>query len=166
MKTLKFIWSCWDKIDRYVAVSSIIAFILLMCFFCTSCSAQVSLDNIPDMEYGDAELNDIYDNYIPIYADGVVDFIYCTQDEEYIIEYHDDDYFDIDNLPQMVNCVNGDSVVCIYCSEEIFYEYMKWYSDINRTREEFFSANEDYYIKEVWCGDVDNGYWYYSLNKK
>ena len=86
--TLNYIWSLWSKSDRIIAVISTICIVLLVCIFCTSCNAQPSINNIPDMEYGDAETSNIYDNHIPIYADGVVDFIYCTQDEEYIIEYN------------------------------------------------------------------------------
>jgi hypothetical protein len=166
---IKTVWSCWDKIDRFVAIFSIIMLILI---FCTSCTAQPSINNIPDMEYGDAETSNIYDNYIPIYADGVVDFIYCTQDNEYIIEYHDDDYFDLDNLPQTVNCVNGDSVVCIYCSAKYFFEYLEWYNALTydtitaRDNPAFYASNDKFYIKEVYLDEEDTGYWYYKLVKK
>ena len=170
VKTVKTAWSCWDKIDRFVAIFSIIMLILI---FCTSCTAQPSINNIPDMEYGDAETSDdIYDNYIPIYADGVVDFIYCTQDEEYIIEYMDDDYFDIDNLPQLVNCANGDSVVSIYCSEKDFFEYLEWYNALTydtiiaRDNPAFYASNDKFYIKEVYLDEEGYGYWFYKLVRK
>ena len=167
---VKTVWSCWDKIDRFVAIFSIIMLILI---FCTSCTAQPSINNIPTMEYGDAETSNIYDNYIPIYADGVVDFIYCTQDEEYIIEYMDDDYFDIDNLPQSNNCVSGDTNwVSIYCSEEYFFEYLEWYNaltndtTIARDNPAFYASNDVFYIKEVYLDEEDTSYWYYKLVKK
>lgn len=173
MKNIKTVWSCWDKIDRFVAIFSTIGIILLMCIFCTSCNAQPSINNIPDMEYGDAETSNIYDNYIPIYADGVIDFIYCTQDEEYIIEYHDDDYFDPDNLPQTVNCVNSDyNYVSIYCSAEYFFEYLEWYNALTtdtiiaRENPAFYASNDIFYIKEVYIDEEDTGYWYYKLVKK
>jgi hypothetical protein len=173
---IKTVWSCWDKIDRFVAIFSSIAIIVIMCFMCTSCNAQQP-SNIPDMEYYNPNQDeDILDNYIPIYADGVVDFIYCTQDYEFIIEYQDDDYFDMDNPQQMsntVNCASSDeNLVCLYCSEEIFFEYLEWYNALTndeviaRDNPEFYAPSDKFYIKEQWVGDVDNGYWYYKLVKK
>ena len=88
----------------------------------------------------------------------------------------DDDYFDIDNLPQEVNCVNGDSnYVCIYCSEEDFFEYLEWYASLTddttiaRNNPEFYASNDKFYIKEVFIEEDDYdscGFWYYKLVKK
>ena len=167
---IKTVWSLWTKTDRIIAVVSTIAIITIMCFLCTSCNAQPSPTNIPVMEYNDAsgEDFDVTDNYLPLYADGVVDFIYCAQDEEYIIEYNDDDIFDIDNLPQQpITCVSSDTqYVKIFCSEEYFFEYLNWYSQYNRTNDEFFAANDTFYIKEVYLDEEGYGYWYYKLVKK
>lgn len=165
---IKTVWSCWNKIDRFIAIFSTVGIILLLCIFCTSYNAQPNLNDIPDMEYYNPNQDeDILDNYIPIYADGVVDFIYCTQDGEYIIEYHDDDYFDPDNLPQTVNCVSGDSnYVSIYCSEANFFEYLIWYSTLTSKDSSFYTANDIFYITEVWIDEEENGYWYYKLVKK
>ena len=49
MKTLKYIWSLWNGLDRTVAIISIIA-IIALCFTLNSCNAQNSTD-IPTMEY-------------------------------------------------------------------------------------------------------------------
>lgn len=160
-----------DKIYNIVITTLLWGAIILgISLCCKKCSAQqkVDINNIPVMEYNDVD-DKIYDDYIPIYADGVVDFIYCTQDEEYIIEYMDDDYFDIDNLPQTINCTNGDSVVSIYCSEKDFYEYLEWYNSIDspaRDQEIFYAPHETFAIKEQWVGNEENGYWYYKLIKR
>ena len=113
------------------------------------------------MDYG-YDINENIDNYIPMYADGVVDFIYCTQDGEYIIEYMDDDYFDYENLPQNVNCVNSDSnYVQIYCSEKDFFVYLEWYSQLCNKMDEFFAASDTFAIKEQYI--IDSEIYYYKL---
>lgn len=167
-KIFNQLWSCWNKTDRIIAIFSIIALIIICCTIFSSCNAQTLSPSV-ELEELNPYITDsieIDNNYIPIYADGVIDFIYCTQDEEYIIEYMDDDYFDLENLPQTINCVaNTDTnYVCIYCSEEIFFDYLQWYNSTDKNS--FYSPHPDYYIAETWCGDNKNSYWYYKLIKR
>ena len=158
---VKTVWSCWNKIDRFVAIFSIIAIIFMMCFMCTSCNAQNSTD-IPTMEYYDFDR--IPDGGILMYPDGVIDFIYCTQDEEYIIEYMDEDAFDPDNIPQTVSCTqNSEPVVQIYCSEELFFEYLNWYNSLTNKDSLFFEPSDKFFIKLAHCGNLTDGYDYYKL---
>ena len=161
-KAIKTIWSVWDKTDRIAAIGSIIVSIVMFCFICSGCAAQnSSIDSIKTMDYG-YDIDESIDDYIPIYADGVIDFIYCTQDGEYIIEYIDDDYFDRDNLPQNINCVNSDSnYVQIYCSEELFFKYLEWYSQLCNKMDEFFAASDTFAIKEQYI--IDSEIYYYKL---
>ena len=164
MKTfIKTCWSVWDKTDKIVTIASIIGILLICCTIC-SCNAQPNHNDIPVMEYYDASGEDFDNNYIPIYADGVVDFIYCTQDEEYIIEYMDDDAFDPDNIPQTVSCTqNSEPVVQIYCSEELFFEYLNWYNSLTNKDSLFFEPSDKFFIKLAHCGNPTDGYDYYKL---
>ena len=155
-------WSVWDKTDRIVAILSIVCIIVCMCFLCTSCNAQNPSTDIPTMEYYDFDR--IPDGGILMYPDGVIDFIYCTQDEEYIIEYMDEDAFDPDNIPQTVSCTqNSEPVVQIYCSEELFFEYLNWYNSLTNKDSAFFEPSDKYFIKLAHVGNPTEGYDYYKL---
>lgn len=159
--TVKTAWSCWNKTDRFVAIFSIISIILLLCMFCTSCHAQTP-SNIPDMEYNDAsgEIFD-YDGAVLFYPDGVIDFIYHTQDNEYVIEYDDPDAFDSDNM--LYHNDGGYYYIEIYCDSTLFFEYLNYYNNLGGNKNpEFFDASEEYFIEEDYFED---GTPYYKLVK-
>lgn len=157
---LKTVWSCWDKIDRFVAIFSLIIIIAVMCFMCTSCNAQQP-SNIPVMEYNDAseEIFD-YDGAILFFADGIIDFVYHTQDNEYVIEYDDPDAFDSDNMKY--NKDYNYYYIEIYCDSVLFFEYLSYYSTITNKDIEFFEASDEYFIEEDYLSD---GTSYYKLVK-
>ena len=158
---IKTIWSCWDKIDRFVAIFSIIAIIVVICFMCTSCNAQPSINNIPDIEYYDASGEELdYDGAILFFADGIIDFVYHTQDNEYVIEYNDPDAFDSDNM--IYNQDGNYYYIEIYCDSALFFEYLSYYSTIINKDTEFFDASEEYFIEEDYLSD---GTPYYKLVK-
>lgn len=159
---IKTVWSCWNKTDRFVAIFSIIAIIVLVCFMCTSCNAQPSINNIPTMEYYDASVEELdYDGAILFFADGVIDFVYHTQDNEYIIEYDDPDAFDPDN---MVYKKDGDYYyIEIHCDSTLFFEYLNYYNSLGGHKNpKFFDASEEYFIEEDYLKD---GTPYYKLVK-
>lgn len=159
---VKIVWSCWNKTDRFVAIFSTISIILLLCIFCTSCNAQPSINNIPDMEYNDAskEIFD-YDGAVLFYPNGVIDFIYHTQDNEYIIEYDDPDAFDPDN---MIYKKDGDYYyIEIHCDSTLFFEYLNYYNSLGGHKNPKFSeASEIYFIEEDF---LENDESYYKLVK-
>ena len=158
---VKTAWSCWDKTDRFVAIFSSIAIIVIMCFMCTSCNAQPSINNIPDMEYNDASGEELdYDGAILFFADGIIDFVYHTQDNEYVIEYDDPDAFDSDNMKY--NKDDNYYYIEIYCDSALFFEYLSYYSTIINKDTEFFDASEEYFIEEDYLSD---GTPYYKLVK-
>lgn len=149
---VKTVWSCWNKTDRFVAIFSTISIILLLCIFCTSCNAQPSINNIPDMEYNDVskEIFD-YDGAVLFYPDGVIDFIYHTQDNEYIIEYDDPDAFDPDD---MVYKLDGNYYyIEIHCDSAIFFDYLNWYNKHTNKDSEFYEASDEFFIEEDYVGD-------------
>ena len=155
---VKTVWSCWDKIDRLVAIFSIIMLILI---FCTSCTAQPSINNIPTMEYNDASSEELdYDGAILFFADGIIDFVYHTQDNEYVIEYDDPDAFDSDNMKY--NKDDNYYYIEIYCDSALFFEYLSYYNTITNKDPEFFDASEEYFIEEDYLSD---GTPYYKLVK-
>ena len=155
---IKTVWSCWDKIDRLVAIFSIIMLILI---FCTSCTAQPSINNIPTMEYNDASGEELdYDGAILFFADGIIDFVYHTQDNEYVIEYDDPDAFDSDNMKY--NKDDNYYYIEIYCDSALFFEYLSYYNTITNKDPEFFDASEEYFIEEDYLSD---GTPYYKLVK-
>lgn len=158
---VKTVWSCWDKIDRFVAIFSIIATIVIMCFMCTSCNAQTP-SSILDMEYNDVSDEELdYDGAILFFADGVIDFIYHTQDNEYIIEYDDPDAFDPDN---MIYKKDGDYYyIEIHCDSTLFFEYLNYYNSLGGHKNPKFSeASEIYFIEEDF---LENDESYYKLVK-
>ena len=156
---VKTVWSCWNKIDRFVAIFSTIGIILLLCIFCTSCNAQTP-SNIPDMEYNDASGEDFdYDGAILFFADGIIDFIYHTQDNEYIIEYDDQDAFDIDD---MVYTKDGNYYyIEIHCDSAIFFDYLNWYNKHTNKDPEFYESSDEFFIEEDYVSDER----YYKLVK-
>jgi len=160
-KIIKTAWSCWDKLDQFVVIFSSIAIIVIMCLMCTSCNAQPSINNIPDMEYNDASGEELdYDGAILFFADGIIDFIYHTQDNEYVIEYDDPDAFDSDNMKY--NKDDNYYYIEIYCDSALFFEYLSYYSTITNKDPEFFDASEKYFIEEDYLSD---GTSYYKLVK-
>ena len=158
-------WSVWNKTDRIVAVSTILAIILLCCMTC-SCTAQTT-NNIPVMEYNDAsgENFDIIVNQIPMYTDGVIDFNYTPADKLYSIQYNDSDTFDYDNLQNDGEEWYGDYIV-IECNKELFFEYLEWYHTVSDNKSDaYYDINDNFYIKEI-VTPVDGGFNYrYYLAK-
>ena len=157
---IKTVWSCWNKLDRFVAIFSTIGIILLLCIFCTSCNAQSTSNNIPTQELYDAsgeEFDD--DGAILFFADGVIDFVYHTQDNEYVIEYDDPDAFDPDD---MIYKKDGDYYyIEIYCDSNIFFDYLSWYNKHTNKDPEFYEASDEFFIEEDYVGDER----YYKLVK-
>ena len=162
MKNIKTVWSCWDKIDRFVAIFSIVAILTLLC--CMSCNAQPNHNNIPVMEYNDAsgENFNVIVNEIPMYADGVMDFNYTPSDDLYSIQYNDSDTFDYDNLQDDGEEWYGDYII-IECNKELFFEYLEWYHTVSDDKSDaYYEINDNFYIKEI-ITPVDGGlnYRYY-----
>ena len=157
MKTLKYIWSVWNKTDKIMAVISTIVLITLIILFCTSCSAQPNINNIPTLEYYDAS-GENFDTGISIYPDGVIDFIYHTQDGEYVIEYSDEDAFDQES---MIN--NGEYFyIEIFCDSAIFFDYLNYYNTLTNKDSKFFESSEGFYIVEDY---LEDGEMFYRLRK-
>ena len=157
MKTLNYIWSCWTKLDKIIAVFSIIA-ILLIAF--TSCNAQNTPINIPTQEYYDASGEEFdHDGAILFFADGVIEFVYHTQDFEFVIEYDDPDAFDPDD---MIYKQDGNYYyIEIHCDSAIFFDYLSWYNKHTNKDPEFYEASDEYFIEEDYVGDER----YYKLVK-
>ena len=156
---IKTIWSVWDRTDRFVVIFSTIGIILLLCIFCTSCNAQTTTD-IPVMEYYDASKDLDYDGGIMLFPDGVIDFVYHTQDNEYVIEYDDPDSFDIDN---MIYSQDGNYYyIEIYCDSTLFFEYLSYYNTLTNKNPAFFEPSEEFFIEEDYLQD---GTSYYKLVK-
>ena len=164
MKTLKCIWSVWNKTDKIMAVISTIVLVTLIILFCTSCSAQPNINNIPTLEYYDAS-GENFDTGISIYPDGVIDFIYHTQDGEYVIEYDDEDAFDQDNM--IYNNDFGYYYIEIYCDSADFYEYLNWYAQLNRYDDRFKCSNVTFGIIEDSLIESDGSItYYYHLQRR
>lgn len=119
--------------------------------FCnTGCKAQ-NPGNLPVMEYYDAsgENFDVIVNEIPMYADGVVDFVYTPVDDLYSIEYNDQDAFDYDNLQFNGDEWYGDFII-IECDKELFFEYLEWFNTVTDDKSDaYYDMNDNFYIKEV-----------------
>lgn len=164
----KEIWSQWNTADKFVTIFSLFVLSLVM-LSCTKCSAQDTNNTIKDLEVYDASGEDFDSDLIPIAPEGVIDFIYCTQDNEFIIEYMDDDFFDTDNLPFQQTCCPEDEEVKyiqLFCSEEVFYEYLAYYGGLDRHDEEFHAYSRKFFIDIEFFEDEDGGYYYYKLIKK
>lgn len=157
--TLKNIWSVWGTADKFIAILSILG-ILILCLTCSSCQAQPS--NIPTMEYNDVSDEELdYDGAILFFADGIIDFVYHTQDNEYIIEYDDPDAFDPDN---MIYKKDGDYYyIEIHCDSTLFFEYLNYYNSLGGHKNpKFNEASEIYFIEEDF---LENDESYYKLVK-
>lgn len=160
---IKELWSCWNNIDRFVAIISTIAIIALMCIFCTSCNAQTSVNNIPSTGYYDAS-GEMFDEELD--CDGailfspvnIIDFIYHAQDNEYVIEYDDADVFDPDNMLFNKSC--GCYFIEIYCDSNLFFDYLVYYSTLTNKDDEFHDYSNEYFIEEEYLTD---GTMYYKL---
>ena len=159
--TLKNIWSVWDTTDKLVVILSILG-IIFLCLTCSSCNAQPS--NIPTIEYNDAsgeEFDLDHDGAILLFPDGVIDFIYHTQDNEYVIEYDDPDAFDPDNM--IYDSINNYYYIEIYCNRDLFFEYLSYYNNLGGyDNPEFFEASDEYFIEEDYLSDDTP---YYKLVK-
>lgn len=117
---------------------------------CVSCNSQPD-SNIPDLNpyEQDASFED-FDNegmlFTPCY---IIDFVYHTQDNEYIIEYYDPDMFDMDYEDSSYPYIE------IYCDSAIFYEYLSYYGTLNRSKDAFWLASDKYFIEERYLSTGD-----------
>lgn len=146
--------------DAIMGILICAAIILVTVMLTGKCSANEAPMNIPTMVYGDC---DEEVNYIPLYTDGIIEFVYTHEDgyDSYIIDYSDEDSFDYDNM--LYNCEPwyGDYIM-LSCSKEVFFEYLTWYSNTvnNEDCEEY--NNDSFCIKEV-VTDIPGGknyrYW-------
>jgi hypothetical protein len=141
-----------------------LAFVIILGALLTvkSCNAQNTPINIPTQEYNDASGKEFdHDGAILFFADGVIDFIYHTQDNEYIIEYDDPDAFDPDN---MIYKKDGDYYyIEIHCDSTLFFEYLNYYNSLGGHKNPKFSeASEIYFIEEDF---LENDESYYKLVK-
>ena len=158
---IKTVWSCWDKIDRFVAIFSIVGIILLTCVMCSSCNAQTT-NNIPVMEYNCVDTLDttICDNCgILFYADGIIDFVYEPTEDRYYIEYDDPDAFDPDYMKY--NSLGKYYYIEIECDSNTFFSYLSWLRNIPKDSYDFFKPSKNYFINEC---KFENGETYYTLN--
>ena len=150
MKNLiKTAWSCWDKTDRLVVTICAAIIVIMVCMMCTSCNAQNVPTDIPTMEYNDASGEEFDTTGMLITPCYVVDFIYHTQDNEYVIEYYDPDMFDMDYEDSSYPYIE------IYCDSTIFYEYLSYYGTLNRDMEAFWLASNKYFIEERYLSTGD-----------
>lgn len=127
-----------------------------------SCTAQTTFPTIQTMEYNDVsgEVFD-YDGAILMVPSNVIDFVYHTQDNEYIIEYDDPDAFDID---YMTYSKDGDYwYIEITCDSNLFFDYLSYYNSLNGYKDSRFNeASDEYFIEEDYLKD---GTPYYKLVK-
>lgn len=128
-------------------------FCALCALLMASCNAQPEVKNIPEMEYN----YDVEAHEIPLYADGIEEFVYSSVDSQYLVSYADADAFDYDMLSD-----NGEEwygeFIYIECSEENFYGLIKWYDEISKKKNtsEYYAECSEYCIKEV-ISDVPGG---------
>ena len=142
---VKGIWSEWNKTDKIIATLSIIAIVLLLCT--TKCSAQSPTSNIPEMEYGDVETDIFYES---IYSENIIDFIYDAQENKYYIEYYEHGF--VFNESEEEYLENGEKIITIECSNSVFLNFLKWYSE----NIDWDGVCPDYMIKTV-ITPVDGG---------
>lgn len=148
-----------NKFDIFMSIALFCVLALGVTLVYTSCT-QSETTNISTMEYYDAE-----DGLIPFYADGVINFIYHTQDNEYVIEYGDDDA--IDQEAMLYNDRYGYHYAKIYCDSADFYEYLNWYNTLNRYDERFRCSNATFGIYEDSIVEYDKSVtYYYHLQKR
>ena len=150
------------KFDKFMLIGLALVIILGITLTIKSCNAQEHLTNIPTMEYNDASGEDFdYDGAILFFADGIIDFIYHTQDNEYIIEYDDPDAFDQDNM--LYHNDGGYYYIEIHCDSTLFFEYLNYYNNLDGNKNpKFYEASEEYFIEEDYLKD---GTLYYKLVK-
>ena len=125
-----------------------------------SCNAQTTPTNLITMEYNDASGEEFdHDGAILFFADGVIDFVYHTQDFEFVIEYDDPDAFDPDD---MIYKQDGNYYyIEIHCDSAIFFDYLSWYNKHTNKDPEFYEASDEFFIEEDYVGDER----YYKLVK-
>lgn len=151
-----------SKFDRFMLSGLAFIVILGTALAFKSCNAQENVNNIPTMEYYDASGEEFdHDGAILLFPDGVIDFIYHTQDNEYIIEYDDPDAFDPDNM--IYDSINNYYYIEIYCDSDLFFEYLSYYNNLGGyDNPEFFEASDEYFIEEDYLSDDTP---YYKLVK-
>lgn len=151
--------------QSFMWVGFIFLIILGIVLSCKSCSAQDKFD-IDSLQELNPYENDLegsldYDGAILFYPDGVIDFIYHTQDNEYVIEYDDPDALDPDNM--LYHNDGGYYYIEIHCDSALFFEYLNYYNSLGGHRNpEFFDASEEYFIEEDYLEDETQ---YYKLVK-
>ena len=151
--------------QAFMWISFIGIIVLGIVLSCKSCSAQDKFD-IDSLQELNPYENDLegpldYDGAILFYPDGVIDFIYHTQDNEYVIEYDDPDAFDSDNM--LYHNDGGYYYIEIYCDSTLFYEYLNYYNSLGGHKNpKFYEASEEYLIEEDYLKD---GTPYYKLVK-
>lgn len=99
---------------------------IIMALVCISCNSQPNAIDIPEMEYGDCE-PELEEVPMGIYFENVIDFIYDSVDDMFIVEYADSDIIDTDNIQ-----INGEWNTLDYfqieCSKENFFDILEEYS--------------------------------------
>lgn len=141
----------FNQFDLWMGIGVILMIVLGIALAITPNKAQ-ALSDIPTMEYNhelDSLPKDtVIGTPIEIYPEGVVDFIY--QDGMWLIEYSDDDAFDMDRLANEDEAYQYCHYIVIECTQETFFDYLKWYSQISDTMsDEEYDHNHGYYIREV-----------------
>ena len=105
--------------------------ILIMALMCFGCNCQpTALTNIPDMEYGDCELNTEPEiNYIIFELSNILEFAYNNVDKEYYIDYDDPN-------------------AMVQLTEKDFFELLV---DVNKSKKEQWdiTMSEKWVLKEV-----------------
>jgi hypothetical protein len=151
------------KFDKFMFGGLAFLIILGAVLTIKSCNAQtINTSNLIELNpyENDVEEPLDYDGGILFFADGVIDFVYHTQDNEYIIEYDDPDAFDIDD---MIYTQDGHYYyIEIYCDSAIFFDYLHWYNNHTNKDPEFYDASDEYFIEEDYLKD---GTPYYKLVK-
>jgi hypothetical protein len=152
------------KFDKFMFGGLAFLIILGAVLTIKSCNAQtINTSNLIELNpyENDVEEPLDYDGGILFFADGVIDFVYHTQDNEYIIEYDDPDAFDPDNM--LYHNDGGYYYIEIHCDSVLFFEYLNYYNSLGgRRNPEFFDASEEYFIEEDYLKD---GTPYYKLVK-
>lgn len=161
--------------DLFMCIGVLLVIALGIVLGVTSCNAQPShLGDIPTAEYGDCEPDLCYNADHPdttfgmsiaMYPDGVYDFIY--QDGMFLIEYQDDDAFDMDRLAEEDEAYEYYHYIIIECTQEAFFDYLAWYAKLDDSQSDAeYENNHGYYIREV-VTDVPGGKNYrYYLQKQ
>jgi hypothetical protein len=105
------------------------------------------------MEYNDASGEAFDDDgAILIVPANVIDFIFHTQDFEFVIEYDDPDAFDPDYM--IYDKETDTYYIEIYCDSLVFFDYLDYYNTLNNTMNEFWEASNRFFIEEDYIGDT------------